>query len=132
MDDKIVEISIEEVILNVKMISKIKQDEKMVVQNKILNVDSRSFSSVRRWWTSDSREDTIYFIIIIMNKAFDYLSDESYDENIYTKSAIMKELCNSIPGLENLGATYKLDNLLISKIDIIKEKIYKYCSVSGK
>lgn len=67
-----------------------------------------------------------------MNKAFDYLSDESYDENIYTKSAIMKELCNSIPGLENLGATYKLDNLLISKIDIIKEKIYKYCSISGK
>ena len=42
-----------------------------------------------------------------------------------------KELLNTLSGLDNLSATYKQDNVLISKIDIFKEKITRLCNVIG-
>lgn len=125
MEDKI-EMSIEDVILNIKMIAKIKQNEKMIVQNKVLNVDTRTIPAFQRWWTADSRHDTISFIITVINNSFDYLHEENKDP-VYDKTTVVKELTACIPGLDNLSATYKLDNLLVAKIDIVKEKIVKFC-----
>lgn len=119
-------LKLEEIVLNLKLISKIKQNDKMIVINKILKVDTRPLQSVWRWYTSDNRTDTIFFIEFVINSALDNVSlskDGVYDEN-----TIKKELLNILSGLDNLGATYKLDNLIVSKIDIMKEKINRLCS----
>lgn len=122
MDENTQELKMEEIVLNLKLVSKIKQNEKMIVINKILSVDHRIAQALFRWYTSDSRHDTITFIEMIINKALDYTYSETIDQT-YSKDIVKKELELSIAGLENLSATYKLDNIIVSKIDILKEKI---------
>ena len=119
-------LKIYEVILNLKLISKIKQNEKMVVINKILRVDQRPFQTIFRWYTADNRLDTLHFIEFVVNSAFSCLG--SSDDNVYKDDVIKKELLNILAGLDNLKATYKLDNFIVSKIDILNEKITRLCS----
>ena len=58
---------VEETILNLKMISKIKQNDKLIIVNKILHVDNRILQPVFRWYSADNRYDTINFITDIIN-----------------------------------------------------------------
>ena len=116
---------IEDVILNLKMIAKIKQNNKLLIINKTLHVDQRLLQSVFRWYTADSRHDTIDFITGVINHALD--NTQSITHPIFDADKIKEELLSTIPGLENLSATYKLDNLIVSKIDILIDKINKLC-----
>ena len=124
------DINIDEIILNLKMISKIKQNNKMIIVNGIINVDARVLQPLLRWYTSDTREDTIAFITNIINSALSIVGDERLSNHIYDKATINQELMNTIQGLDNLSATYKIDNLMVSKIDILREKINKTCAPS--
>lgn len=121
---------IEEVILNLKLIGKIKQNEKMIVINKILSIDNRVAQPLRRWYTSDNRYNTIEFIGSIINKGFDLM--QQTNDLVYNKEQIKKEILATIQGLENLSATYKIDILMISKIDILKEKIIRICKIENE
>ena len=124
------ELNTDDVILNLKMISKIKQNDKMIVINGIINVDIRVVQPVRRWYTSDNREDTIGFISNVINHALRIATEKSNSNNVYDKDSIKNELLSTIQGLDHLSATYKIDNLMVAKIDILKEKINKVCHVS--
>jgi hypothetical protein len=128
MDETLLKnLKIEEIILNLKMIAKIKQNDKMFIVNKIIQVDHRQFPGVRRWFTADGRTDTIFFIELVIERSFEYM-DKDIDNEVFDRQNIRKELLNIVQGLDNLSATYKLDNLVISKIDILKEKIQKICN----
>lgn len=116
---------IEDVILNLKMISKIKQNNKLLIVNKTLHVDQRFLQSVFRWYTADNREDTIDFISGVINHALDQTI--TIKHQVYDSDKMKEELLSTIPGLENLSATYKLDNLVVSKIDMLIDKINKIC-----
>lgn len=120
---------IEYIILNLKMISKIKQNNKLVIVNKTLHVDQRILQSVFRWYSADNRNDTIHFIAGIINQALEYT--QKIENTVFDINTIKHELLSTITGLDHLSATYKLDNLIVSKIDILKEKINKTC-VSSK
>lgn len=123
------ETNIDDVILNLKMISKIKQNDKMIVVNGIISVDVRVLQPVRRWYTSDNREDTIGFISNVINHALRIANEKSNSNNVYDKDSIKNELLSTIQGLDHLSATYKIDNLMVAKIDLLKEKINKVCHV---
>jgi len=123
---------LEDVILNLKLISKIKQNDKMIVVNKVIQVDHRLFQPLFRWYTSDNRSETFNFITLIINKGIENLSSEKKEDVIYSKDFIKKELLNCLEGLENLGATYKNDILISSKIDLLKDKIKKICNFENK
>ena len=116
---------IDDIVLNLKMISKIKQNNKLLIINKTLHVDQRVLQSVFRWYTADNRHDSIDFITSVINHALD--NTLSITHPIYDSNKIKEELLSTIPGLENLSATYKLDNLIVSKIDILIDKINKIC-----
>ena len=124
--------NIEDVILNLKLISKIKQNDKMIVVNKIIRVDNRLLQPVLRWYTSDNRMETLQFIELLINKALDNLSNNVKEDLVYTPEIIKKELINSLIGLENLNATYKNDIYISSKIDLLKDKIKKLCNYESK
>jgi len=123
---------LEDVILNLKLISKIKQNDKMIVVNKIIQVDNRFLQPIFRWYTSDNRAETFNFITLIINKGTENLLSDKKEDSIYSKEFIKKELLNSLQGLENLGATYKNDILISSKIDLLKDKIKKICNFENK
>ena len=116
---------IDDIVLNLKMISKIKQNNKLLIINKTLHVDQRVLQSVFRWYTADNRHDSIEFITSVINHALD--NTLSITHPIYDSNKMKEELLSTIPGLENLSATYKLDNLIVSKIDILIDKINKIC-----
>ena len=116
---------IDDIVLNLKMISKIKQNNKLLIINKTLHVDQRVLQSVFRWYTADNRHDAIDFITSVINHALD--NTLSITHPIYDSNKMKEELLSTIPGLENLSATYKLDNLIVSKIDILIDKINKIC-----
>lgn len=120
------ETDIEDIILNLKIISKIKQHEKLLVVNKTLTVDHRIGQPFWRWYTADNRTDTLQFITSVVNSALDYTQQTSHI--VFDAAALKTELMNVIPGLDNLSATYKLDNLIVAKIDILREKINKICA----
>ena len=125
------DINIDEIILNLKMISKIKQNNKMIIVNGVISVDVRVLQPLLRWYTSDTREDTIAFITNIINSALSLVGGEQRLSNhIYDKDTIKQELLSTMQGLDNLSATYKIDNLMVSKIDILREKINKTCAPS--
>tara|TARA_B110000858_G_C17769471_1_gene458832 strand:- start:385 stop:759 length:375 start_codon:yes stop_codon:yes gene_type:complete len=117
---------VEETILNLKMISKIKQNDKLIIVNKILHVDNRILQPVFRWYSADNRYDTINFITDIINEGIEF--SRTLEHPIFNVDTIKEELMNATNGLDNLSATYKLDNLVIAKIDILKEKINKSCT----
>jgi len=112
---------VNDIILNLKLISKIKQNEKMSVVDKVLKVDTRFIQPIFRWYTSDNRTDTITFIERVINTALIAADEED---------AIQKDFPSVLHGLDNLSATYKLDNLIVSKIDILKDKIVRQCKVT--
>lgn len=124
--------NIEDVVLNLKLISKIKQNDKMIIVNKIIRVDNRLIQPVLRWYTSDNRIETLQFIEILINKALDNISNGVKEDSVYTTDLIKKELINSLIGLENLNATYKNDIYISSKIDLLKDKIKKLCNYESK
>lgn len=124
--------NIEDVVLNLKLISKIKQNDKMIIVNKIIRVDNRLIQPVLRWYTSDNRIETLQFIEILINKALDNISNDVKEDSVYTTDLIKKELINSLIGLENLNATYKNDIYISSKIDLLKDKIKKLCNYESK
>lgn len=117
---------IEDVILNLKMISKIKQNNKLVIINKTLHVDQRLLQPVFRWYTADNRYDTINFITSVIKNALDDTLHVKHP--VFDVDKMKEELLSTIQGLENLSATYKLDNLIVSKIDILIDKINKICA----
>jgi prophage DNA circulation protein len=117
---------VEETILNLKMISKIKQNDKLIIVNKILHVDNRILQPVFRWYSADNRYDTINFITDVINEGIEF--SRTLEHPIFNVDTIKEELLNATNGLDNLSATYKLDNLVIAKIDILKEKINKSCT----
>ena len=121
-NDKLDLLTIDELILNLKLISKIKHNDKMIVIDKVIQTDQRLLQPIRRWWTSDTREDTVNYVELIINQTIQYLNINNDNESI------LNELPLTIRGLDNLKSTYKADQLFKSKIDILKEKITRICN----
>lgn len=118
--------------INLMVISKIIQNDKLIINNGILNIDRSYLQSITRWYGSNDRKKTIDFINniieqtfkliddIIVNQSFKTLSSESRDDIL---QRFRLELKNSINGLANLKITYINDNLMTSNIDVIIENI---------
>ena len=112
-------INVEDILVNLKIIAKIKQDEKMTIQNNILVVDTRFVQPLFRWYTANNRTDTLNFISTIVNQAIDSIQNSTVNHSIFDESILKQELTNALIGLDNLSATYKLDNLIKSRIELL-------------
>ena len=126
---------IEDILLNMKIISEINENDKLLTNNECLEIDTRYFQSFQRWWYEDGRDNTLIKLDEIIKILFSYI-DQNYnsnDNNTITKNfkegkthlfqRIHRSLSNSIKGLENLKTTYKDDIKTISKVDLLIEKI---------
>lgn len=120
-------INVEDILVNLKIIAKIKQDEKMTIQNNILVVDTRFAQPLFRWYTANNRTDTLNFISTIVNQAIDSIQNSTVNHSIFDESILKQELTNALIGLDNLSATYKLDNLIKSRIELLQTKIKQSC-----
>jgi hypothetical protein len=134
-DDKL----LENLLLNVKILSNIKEFDKLSTSNdEMLVIDSPSYlQGIYRTLYGDSREETLNKIDNIISDLFK-ITDEMLDNEtkkkkkyhnnfkddnstIFQKIAI--NLSESVKGLQNLKITYIKDVSITSRLDIIINKI---------
>jgi hypothetical protein len=139
-------LSIDEVLINLKIIGHIKKNQKLSIAEKLLDVDKYPFfQPLFRWINNDNRHDTVNFITHLLNESgrhTDELIDDikkfkkdNVDEITKMHSeklliSVRDELENAKQGLLNIKNTYN-DNpkvkytleRLSEKFDLVIEKI---------
>ena len=136
-----IEMSSEIILLNLKIISQIKENEKLNINIDQLSIDNSKCQFFTRAYYGNSRENTTIMLESIINNALlstdKILLDAVSNENIIDdkRDEILREdpsqllhrylleMSNSIKGLENLKVTYRDDVSVKSKLDLIIEKI---------
>tara|TARA_B100000902_G_C27021375_1_gene769774 strand:- start:36 stop:488 length:453 start_codon:yes stop_codon:yes gene_type:complete len=111
----------DDVVLNLKILSKIKEKEKLIISNKLFNIDKRYCQGVCRFVTDDNRQDMLKHLNLILLHSFKILDDKSIStEQI---SSLIEDLKKAISGLSCLKFTYKDDEVLCSQLDLLIDKI---------
>jgi len=138
-----------QVITNLKILAKIKTNNKLTYNDEQFVIDEWNYSQpVRRWWTKESRTNTLKKLEDFVEDLFNIIgqiynnevSDDSRNdvENSYyapkanitfqsENSSILlsfvTEMQGAIIGLNNLKHTYKHDITTVSSLEMIIEKI---------
>jgi len=121
------DIEFDEIIVNLKVISSLLVNEKLLTSGSILNVDKQNTyipNNIRRWIRGDNRDESIKKIDRVIIKCASYMLNPQY-RNIMQPSL---ETC--IIGLQNLKETYsscvqtiaRIENLII-KVQTIKDNV---------
>lgn len=115
------ELSIDEVIINLKIIGHIKKNQKLSISEKLLDVDKYPFfQPLFRWINNDNRFDTVNFLTHLLNESDKYVEELIQDIKNYKKDindltkihseklliSIRNELINAQQGLINIKNTY--------------------------
>lgn len=111
----------DDVILNLKILSKIKEKEKLIISNKLFNIDKRYGQFIVRYLYDDNRQDTLKHLNLILLHAFKILDDSNYNND--KKISLIEDLKKGISGLSCLKFTYKDDEVLCSQFDLLIDKI---------
>ena len=121
-----IELNIDDIFVNLRLISKIEVGNKLIQTEKYVNIDTSYFQSITRWYNGANRNNSIKFMLFIFSKAFelnDTLLNEKTDDSIQSLLRLNNELKNSINGLVNMKQTYCSDKLIQSEIDVIMDDI---------
>ena len=139
-NQKVIKLSIiDNVLLNLKIISEIKAGDKISLNDKIINIDRSSYLQfLTRWYNESDRNIGLDHINLIINEAFiitdKILSKEfsqkdqgktslAHEENSHLLQRFLRELNNSCKGLSNLKNTYSDDITVTSCLELLIEKI---------
>ena len=129
---------LEDTLLNLKIISNIKENDKLNSLGKIVKINQPyMLQGLERWYNKESRNSTVEKLDSIVNNSFELteiILAREKDENEDNKSLkennnqifqnLLYEMTNSLLGLENLKKTYKDDITISSKLDIIIKKMF--------
>ena len=129
---------LEDTLLNLKIISNIKENDKLNSLGKIVKINQPyMLQGLERWYNKESRNSTVEKLDSIVNNSFELTEiilarekDENEDDNSLKENNnqifqnLLYEMTNSLLGLENLKKTYKDDITISSKLDIIIKKMF--------
>ncbi len=113
----------EEIFINLTVIANISSGDKLIIDEKFLNIDTSLFPSVTRWLKGVNRNNVLEFITHILQDAFDANDKWVAEKNGQMLIRLMSDLKNSLKGLNNLKQTYPNDKLVHSEIDVMMENI---------
>ena len=110
---------VDDLTVNLKVLAGLEQNKKLITKETFLNVERKNIvpESIKRWWRSDSRDDSIKKIDMVITKAIEKIPEEPQ----------LKEFIeNAKKGVLNLKETYtdcyqtkaRLDTIIV-KIDNI-------------
>lgn len=128
-------LSIEDIFVNLRLISKIDVGDKLVLTDKHVNIDTSYFQSLTRWYRGANRNNSIKFISVVLINAFelnDRLLEDKSEESIQTLLRLNSDFKNSLSGLVNLKQTYSADKLIQSEIDVMIDDIQARIDINLK
>ena len=123
---------LENTILNLKMLSEIKENDKLYLDDSLLKLDHPYLlQGLTRWYNNYSRTGTIEYLDILVNNInliYDHITNSNNDSNCNNEyddilQKLLIEINGSCKGLTNLKLTYRTDIYIKSKIDIILDKL---------
>ncbi len=126
--------SFDDIQVNLRLLCDIKENEKIMLNNKFMMVDQRMLQSVRRYFTSDSRTKTINFIEYTINEAICFCKQIIYPDEYSDKFNLTNDnleklmqlqllLKGTLIGLNRLAITYGNDKLSRAKLETIQANI---------
>ena len=122
------QLPIENIILNLKMLSQIKHNDKLFTEDSMFKIDSPKLSQgILRWFNEYSRQKTMDDIDILVKNTENYINtifqnnSRTMDDN-RTCQNILVEITRAIEGIQNLKLTYNDDTFVQSRLEIVKEK----------
>ena len=112
--------NIDDVIINLKVISSLQSNQKIITKDKYLNVEVINIvpQSLKRWWRGDNRDECLKKIDIVINESFEIYKTNSTILEQYLKSCAT--------GLTKLKETYSMCVQTCSRIDTIIDKINRH------
>jgi hypothetical protein len=140
--DILCDLSFTDVISNLKKISEINVNEKLIIYGNKLEIDNRYLQFITRWYCANNRLQTLEFIKKLCQKSF-YYSNNLIKFNSYKKdndSLILSDklklltdlLDNSINGLNNLKNTYINDIMFVKETEELILNINKTVRINRK
>ena len=142
-----IELRISNSLTNLKILSKLRSNNKLSFSNNKFLIDEWTYSQpLRRWWTHESRNNTLSHLETFIGELFkiidsiysrevnnDELVDDYYpdtdssnvfkEENSKILLQFVTEIGNANIGLNNLKRTYKNDTATVSSLEIIIERL---------
>ena len=125
--------------INLKILSKIQKNGRICrSSNGIIALENETFyQSIKRFMTSDSRQQSVFEINSIINETIECMSNlvnskymnkqynttDEYYKNCEVLHLLLTELSNAKCGIENLKFTYSSDPNITSQLDILIVKI---------
>lgn len=125
-NEKLIELTLDDVFINLTLISKIEVGNKLFQNGKYINIDNSYFAFLSRWFYGNNRKKSIDFITYVLDKAFEYCStlvNSNDPESAQQSLRLNGDLKNSINGLTNLKLTYSYDKLVQAEIDVMIDNI---------
>lgn len=146
MEEPISQEKIDNTILNLKIISKIKENDKLNSNKDIIEINQpHILQGIERWYFNESRGVTIEKLNLICEDAFQITDELLENEKTNNCNSVINmtnskkinlnennnqifqsfiyEMTNSLLGLENLKKTYSNDILISSQLDLILKKM---------
>ena len=137
---------IDNTILNLKIISKIKENDKLNSNNKIIEINQpHLLQGIERWYLNEGRTVTIEKLNQICENTFQITDELLVNERLNNVNSAINtnsnkhttldennnqifqsfiyEMTNSLLGLENLKKTYSNDILISSQLDLLLKKM---------
>ena len=108
----------DELIINLKVLSKLDKNNKLTTKEKFLNLQSSYIlpEAISRWWNGDNRDESLKFLDNLATKSIKFLNEND---------DLLQNIKESLVGLENLKDTYSKCTQTNARLDVIIEKINK-------
>ena len=112
---------IDQILTSLKVISMIKEGQKVKVRNGLLDLEPFSSgirAAVRRWMNNDNRNTTILYIKNVVSNAMEIISID-HDQS----DKLERSLVDCITGLGALAVTYGEDASVTATLHVLQERI---------
>ena len=114
---------VDHLLTSLKVISMIKEGQKVCVRNGHLSLEVQStgvLTSLRRWIHKDNRQTTLSYIKSVVQNAISITKSHN-DETSVQK--ILKGLEESIVGINSLTVTYSDDATVAATLQVLRDRI---------
>jgi len=114
---------IDHLLTSLKVISMIKEGQKVCVRNGHLSLEVQStgvITSFRRWINRDNRQTTVCYIKSVVHNALSITKTHNNEMSVYK---VVKGLEESVTGINSLTVTYMDDATVSATLQVLRDRI---------
>jgi len=114
---------VDHLLTSLKVISMIKEGQKVCVRNGHLSLEVQStgiLTSLRRWIHKDNRQTTISYMKSVVQNSISVIRTHNNEISI---NKLLKGIEEAITGINSLAVTYSDDATISATLQVLKERI---------